>query len=263
MSKRVKTVLFSVGCIIGLIACFIIFQEWHLKSLRNPCINRMLCGSNLKSIGLDLWLYASENSGKYPDKLSVLYPNYSTRVEVFFYSDEKKKIMTPENIDSLGCFRYVEGRTLSADDNPLLAYEKSSTILAYEISNNHWIGCEESWHVLFGDGHVELFTIKAPLAVDTLIATLKDNDTPSNVRCQAICILGMIKKDARAVEPLIAALKDENRDVRCSAVWALGALKEPRAVEPLITALKDKDEYVRTQAAGILEVIKAPRAAEP
>jgi hypothetical protein len=40
--------------------------------------------------------------------------------------------------------------------------------------------------------------------------------------------------DARAVEPLVAALKDRECKVREKAVWALGDLGDARAAEPLI-----------------------------
>jgi hypothetical protein len=55
-----------------------------------------------------------------------------------------------------------------------------------------------------------------------------------------------------AVEPLSAALKDEEWDVRQAAAEALGEIKDPRAVEPLIAALKDKDSDVRKAAAEAL-----------
>ncbi|NIO20797.1 MAG: hypothetical protein GTN76_08680 [Candidatus Aenigmarchaeota archaeon] len=59
-------------------------------------------------------------------------------------------------------------------------------------------------------------------------------------------------KDPRAVEPLIAALKDENSFVRFSVVEALGLIKDPRTVEPLIAALKDEHSFVRFRAAWAL-----------
>jgi hypothetical protein len=75
-------------------------------------------------------------------------------------------------------------------------------------------------------------------------------------------------KDPRAVEPLIAALKDTDSHVRFDAAWALGQIKDPRAVEPLIVALKDTGTYselqihghVSAQAAQALGQIKDPRA---
>jgi len=60
-----------------------------------------------------------------------------------------------------------------------------------------------------------------------------------------------VRKDARAVGPLVAALKDENRHVRKEAAWAL-------AVEPPIAALKGKDWSVREEAARALVKVGSP-----
>ena len=107
-----------------------------------------------------------------------------------------------------------------------------------------------------------LVKIGAP-AMEPLIAALKDKDSKdSDVRQAAAEALGEIK-DPRAVEPLIAALKDEDSDVRAAAAYALGEIKDPRAVEPLIAALKDGDSDVRKAAAKALGEIKDPRAVEP
>ena len=51
--------------------------------------------------------------------------------------------------------------------------------------------------------------------------------------------------DARAVEPLTAALGDRNGAVRKAAAEALGQLGDARAVEPLTTALGHADNAVR------------------
>ncbi|MDP3012079.1 MAG: HEAT repeat domain-containing protein, partial [Candidatus Hydromicrobium sp.] len=75
-------------------------------------------------------------------------------------------------------------------------------------------------------------------AVEPLIAALKDNDW--DVRKVAAEALGEIG-DSLAVESLIAALKDKDRDVHYNAAVALGKIRDIRAVEPLIAALKDKN----------------------
>jgi HEAT repeat protein len=125
--------------------------------------------------------------------------------------------------------------------------------------------------------------------VDNLIEKLKDKDY-YYIRRDAAEALGQMK-DARAVEPLIAALKDEDSHVRKSAAKALEQMKwQPKddreqvvwfiakqnwnelvklgavAVEPLIAALKDKDyekdSHVRENAAKALGQIKDARAVE-
>ena len=65
-----------------------------------------------------------------------------------------------------------------------------------------------------------------------------------------------------AVESLIQALKDEDRDVRTGAAEALRKIGEP-AVDPLIKALKDEKSDVRTVAAECLGEIGDARAVEP
>ncbi len=88
--------------------------------------------------------------------------------------------------------------------------------------------------------------------VESLINELQDYRGPVRLRCEAARKLGTIG-DPRAVEPLVAALKDENRGVRVCAASALGAIKDSRAAVPLIVALNDKDEYVRLSAAKALD----------
>ena len=89
--------------------------------------------------------------------------------------------------------------------------------------------------------------VEGQVSVERYIQALKDRD--SDVREDAAEALGMIG-DARAVEPLIQALKDDiSSDVREEAAEALGMIGDARAVEPLTQALKDRDSDVREEAA--------------
>jgi HEAT repeat protein len=75
-----------------------------------------------------------------------------------------------------------------------------------------------------------------------LIAALTNGN--SQVRYLAAYSLGIIK-DLRAVNPLIATLKDKDPGTRMCAVEALGKIKDPRAINPLIAALNDKGWEIR------------------
>jgi HEAT repeat protein len=76
-------------------------------------------------------------------------------------------------------------------------------------------------------------------AVDALIEALKDED--SDVRENSIdALVKIAKKDLGVVDKLIKALRDEDSDVRASVAWALGEIRDARAVEALIEALKDE-----------------------
>ena len=61
--------------------------------------------------------------------------------------------------------------------------------------------------------------------------------------------------DARAVEPLIALLSDEDSIVQDSAARALGKIGEP-AIEPLIALLSYKNPEVRSSAARAFDIIR-------
>lgn len=89
--------------------------------------------------------------------------------------------------------------------------------------------------------------IRDPRAVEPLIAALHDNNYSG---CEVVAkILGNIG-DARAVEPLITKLqKREFFNDDWEVIKALGNIRDARAVEPLIATIKDGggDECMRKQ----------------
>jgi len=91
-------------------------------------------------------------------------------------------------------------------------------------------------------------------AVEPLIAALRDGVW--GVRSRAAEALGKIG-NRRAVEPVIAALKDSDFSM-WTAAEALGALGDARAVESLIVGLKDP--WIRREAAEALRRIGTPEA---
>ncbi|HEU5349563.1 MAG TPA: HEAT repeat domain-containing protein [Ktedonobacterales bacterium] len=116
-------------------------------------------------------------------------------------------------------------------------------------------------------------TLMGGMAVPSLIAALEDRERPAYQRVNAAQALGFIAYQRvnaaqahgviaaeRAVEPLIAALRDDNEDVRVAATVALGGLKDARAVEPLLTAWHASSSEVRSRTAYVLASVDDDRA---
>jgi len=66
----------------------------------------------------------------------------------------------------------------------------------------------------------------------------------------------------QALGPMIQALQDSNADVRRSAAWAIGELRDRRGVDALIAALSDADADTRRNAATALGSIRDKRAVD-
>ena len=81
------------------------------------------------------------------------------------------------------------------------------------------------------------------------------------MREQAAFGLGQLR-DARAVEPLTAALKDSNADVREQAAFALGQIRAAARSPALGAALKDTNADVREQAVFALGQIRDASAVD-
>ena len=84
---------------------------------------------------------------------------------------------------------------------------------------------------------------------DGLLAVTQDTGQPLDVRLTAIWVLGCLR-DTSAAPALLATLADAHPDIRRYAAIALGDLRDRRAVSPLIRALQtDADARVRKGAA--------------
>ena len=96
------------------------------------------------------------------------------------------------------------------------------------------------------DEHVRGFAARAlknihdPRAVGPLITALTGPDP--NLRRRASEALGKI--GAPSVEPLIIALRNPDSDVRHRAAEALNEIADARALVPMIAALKDSDRLM-------------------
>jgi HEAT repeat protein len=105
--------------------------------------------------------------------------------------------------------------------------------------------------------------ITDPRAIDALVAALRDPD--ELVRLNAALALGEFQgrpELSTIVEPLAGALSDESPLVRSMAASALARAKKPEAVPALVAALDDPDGNVRATVAAVLPTFDDPRVEE-
>lgn len=115
----------------------------------------------------------------------------------------------------------------------------------------------------YREGRVEAFIMASspypltPKALEPLLALLKDGDAKMRLKgCEAFDSYRRVE----AVAPLIERLGDENEDVRTKATRALYS-QGKEAIEPLIAALKNADVRRRQGAATALGRLEAKEAA--
>jgi HEAT repeat protein len=98
-------------------------------------------------------------------------------------------------------------------------------------------------------------TTKDPHAAPFLIASLNQR-TAADVRRRVIAALGLLD-DTKAGHALEATLKDDDFNVRGSAIVALAQLKLKSAIQPIVQLFADKAPSVRLRVAWALGELKA------
>jgi len=108
--------------------------------------SKTACRVNLHQIGMACQMYAAEHDGRYPERLSELYPDLVPDLDVFVCPSTGAKIGSPQEIDSKTSYEY-RGASL---DVRAVREPTSQVILACDKDGNHRSGK----HVLYADGHV-------------------------------------------------------------------------------------------------------------
>ncbi len=137
-----KRVALCLGAIA--LATFGVFFLIELADARQAAFSTS-CVHNLKLIALPLHMYAKEHGNRFPEKLSVLYPEYLTDPRCLIcpnlrghYEETMGKEYpfsdppTAEEIDTLCSYVYVPGHGLDGDKDTVVAYEK--------VDNHHGRG---------------------------------------------------------------------------------------------------------------------------
>jgi HEAT repeat protein len=117
---------------------------------------------------------------------------------------------------------------------------------------------DEYWRVRY-NAIYGLKRINAERAIEPLITALKD---PNKEVTENACA-GLVAMGAPAVEQLITALKDDHPWIRQYAAIALGRIGDGRAWQPLVIALEDQNIFVREYAVCALPKIDSERAILP
>jgi len=109
--------------------------------------SKTACLANLKTIGTACTVYAAEHNGRYPERLSELYPDHVPELDIFVCPATGAKIGSPQEIDSKTSYEY-RGASL---DLRTLKEPSYQVILACDKAGNHRRGK----NILYADGHVE------------------------------------------------------------------------------------------------------------
>jgi HEAT repeat protein len=173
----------------------------------------------------------------------------------------------PPNVDRLEAKRDIKGLVKALEyRNKALKYRKGKRVCIWAADALAKIGdpsavepliaaLKDSDSEVRGSAAHALGKIADPLAAEPLIAALGDKRCgplgAGNV-CDAAAI-ALVEIGAAAVEPLIAALKNSDSEVRSSAADALGEIGDSRAVEPLVAALDVTDWSVHRRVAAALD----------
>lgn len=104
---------------------------------------------------------------------------------------------------------------------------------------------------------LSLATVAHAVNVDELVRILF-NEKNFKLRANAARLLGK-SKDARALTPLVDALKDEHPIVRSAACGALPSFDDVRVIAELEKMESDKDDAVRQACRAALKALQRPK----
>ncbi|HET6441689.1 MAG TPA: DUF4190 domain-containing protein [Phycisphaerae bacterium] len=107
------------------------------------------CLANLMMIESACNQYAAEHDGRYPERLSELYPDYVSDLGVFGCPATGTKILTPDEIDAKTSYEYY-GAALNASRSSANPRRRSSRVLACDKDGNHRSGK----NIIHGDGYI-------------------------------------------------------------------------------------------------------------
>lgn len=113
----------------------------------------------------------------------------------------------------------------------------------------------KDWDDELSDSAAKVLTKIGAPAVKALIEVLSD-DSEDGEYARMYAVDALVEIGASAVEPLIAALRHQNKNIRRSVARILGDIGDIRAIEPLTSACCDQDNDTCYSAEEALLKIK-------
>ena len=132
--------------IVALIAAIVLFFALLVPLIKEKG-STAECKANLRVIGAECNAYAAVHNGRYPERLSEIYPDYVPNLNVFVCPSTGAKIASPDEIDAKTSYEYYG----AALNESTAAEPLHKAILACDKDGNHRSGK----NILYADGHVE------------------------------------------------------------------------------------------------------------
>ena len=149
--RRKKTLLLAAALVS---ACIMAFALRHIWETGRHSTRQTLCVHNLKFFAITLNAYANTHDGRFPDRLSQLWPEYLTELEIFICPELQAVYQRergvphpfagdpdPDTIEALSSYAYVPGH---------ITTDAADVVIVYEKVDNH-LGKGRS--LLYLDGH--------------------------------------------------------------------------------------------------------------
>lgn len=134
--------------IVAMTVLLILFFTLAVPAIKEEAC-KTACRANLHQIGMACNAYASVHDGRYPERLSELYPDYVPDPDIFVCPSTSDKIASPDEIDAKTSYEY-RGAALNAST---AAEPLGQAILACDKPGNHPPGPRNIFF-LFADGSV-------------------------------------------------------------------------------------------------------------
>jgi len=127
--------------IVAMVVLLVLFFTLGVPAIKEES-SKAACMGNLKTIGNACRIYAAEHNGRYPERLSELYPDYVSDLDVLFCPAMSDKITSPDEIDAKTSYEYRGAGLREWGPGDVLACDKDG---------NHRRGK----NILYADGNVE------------------------------------------------------------------------------------------------------------